>query len=64
MNGGNFGKYGSDGIMEAHEKGKMAFLLARMKRNMRMLSIYPREVLWLPYACIRDYFWKRKNIIK
>lgn len=60
MYGGNFGKYGQDGIMDAHKKGKVAFLLARMRRNLRMIAYYPSEVLWLPYACVKDYFWKLK----
>lgn len=61
MTGGNFGKYGKDGVMEGHAKGKVAFFLARMKRNWRFLTHYPSEVLWAPYAMLRHFIWKFKT---
>lgn len=59
ITGGNFGKYGKDGVMEGHEKGKVAFFMARMKRNWRFLLHYPSEIIWSPYAMLSHYFWKR-----
>lgn len=62
MTGGNFGKYGKDGVMEGHKKGKMAFFMARMKRNWRFLVHYPSEIIWSSYAMLSHYFWKKKQI--
>ena len=59
MTGGNFGKYGKDGVMEGHTKGKVTFFMARMKRNWRFLTHYPSEIIWSPYAMLSHYFWKR-----
>lgn len=60
MSGGNFGKYGKDGVMEGHADGKLAFFLARMRRNLRFMTHYPSEILWSPYAMISHYVWKNK----
>lgn len=62
MSGGNFGKYGKDGVMEGHADGKLAFFLARMRRNLRFMTHYPSEILWSPYDMISHYIWKRKII--
>lgn len=59
MTGGNFGKYGKDGVMEGHAKGKVTFFVARMKRNWRFLLQYPSEIIWSPYAMLSHYYWKR-----
>ena len=59
MTGGNFGKYGKDGVMEGHEKGKVAFFMARMKRNWRFLTHYPSEIIRSPYAMLSHWMWKR-----
>lgn len=59
MTGGNFGKYGKDGVMEGHAKGKVAFFMARMKRNWRFLTHYPSEIIWSPYAMLIHWMWKR-----
>lgn len=59
MTGGNFGKYGKDGVMEGHAKGKVAFFMARMKRNWRFLTHYPSEIIWSPYAMLSHWMWKR-----
>lgn len=62
MTGGNFGKYGKDGVMEGHAKGKIAFFMARMKRNCRFFRHYPSEIIWSPYAIISHYV--KKEILK
>lgn len=59
--GGNFGHYGNEGIMQSHSKSKFAFFLTRMRRNLKLLSCYPSEIIWSPYAMIRHYIWKQKN---
>lgn len=62
MTGGNFGKYGNDGVMEGHAKGRVAFFIARMKRNWRFLRHYPSEIIWSPYSMISHFV--RKEILK
>lgn len=62
MTGGNFGKYGNDGVMEGHAKGRFAFFIARMKRNWRFLRHYPSEIIWSPYSMISHFV--RKEILK
>lgn len=55
MTGGNFGKYGKDGVMESHAKGKVAFFMARIKRNWRLLVHYPSEIIWSPYTMLKHF---------
>lgn len=59
MTGGNFGKYGKDGVMESHANGKVVFFMARMKRNWRFMTHYPSEIIWSPYAMLSHWMWKR-----
>lgn len=61
MTGGNFGKYGKDGVMVGHAKGKVAFFFASMKHKLRFLTHYPLEVMWAPYQMLVYYL---ETIIK
>ena len=58
---GNFGKYGKDGVMEGHEKGKVAFFMARMKRDWRFLLHYPSEIIWSPLRYVESLFLEEIN---
>lgn len=51
--GGNFSRYGSDGIMESRSEGKIYFFFTRLKRNARFVMHYPNEVLWAPYVLLK-----------
>lgn len=58
MNGGNFGVYGDTNIMKNHDD-KNKFLFLRLKQGLKMLSLYPSEVIWMPYSILVQYINKR-----
>ena len=62
MTGGNFGQYGNDDVMRQHGKGKIAFFMARMKRNVRFIKHYPNEILWSPFGMLAHKYWKHKAL--
>lgn len=66
MLAGNFGQADSRlGQLET-EKGELRFQLSRewrrLKRIMKFLTSYPREVFWEPYARIARYAWKKLEL--
>lgn len=61
LNGGMYGTFGNDELMDNYQKGKVTFFMARMKRGMRFLFHYPSEILWSPYSMISHYLWKRRK---
>lgn len=58
--GGNFGKYGKYARTTTNaqriKRGFDSFM-----RNWQFISIYPEEVLWIPFFKIGHWCWRKKN---
>ena len=61
MQGGNFGHY--DERYKTRRRGHVWTLLKITRRNVRLLTYYPMEVLWTPWWYVRHFFWKRYVIL-
>ena len=60
MVAGNFGKYDQRYSLGEHDYSFKRGV-EMMRRNMRLITRFPGEILWSPYFKIWHYFWRKRH---
>lgn len=58
IEGGNFGFYNTS-IDRNIKHDSIHSFIVRNKRNLRLIDLYPSEVIWAPFFKIYHYIWRR-----